>query len=335
MNKSILVGLGAGLASSILFASALTGTLLGVLVLFLLSPMPVAIAGLGWGWASGALAAFVASLLTVFISGPKSGAVYVLAIGLPTAAFAYFALLNRIGDAGDDGSAPRIEWYPLGRLLTWASFWAGVLAAFWIWGMGGDFAQIHAGVAQSFEKVLANMTSPGGKQLTAEERGAIITVTALLAPWAIASLWMAVSVLNWWIAARITRQSGRLVRPWEDLSSVELPPQVSLGFGASLLGMMFLGGTPMMVATGFAGGFTFALMLAGLGLIHRITRGSTFRTFLLSLLYAALLFGSFLMLLVAFLGLVEPFFRRRLPPPPPVPPPAAPPSSPKPPSPWG
>ena len=57
MPFAILAGLGAGLVSALLFASATAGTLISVLVLFALSPMPVAIAGLGWGWGSAGVAA--------------------------------------------------------------------------------------------------------------------------------------------------------------------------------------------------------------------------------------------------------------------------------------
>ena len=49
MARFILLGAGAGLVSAALFASAATGTALAG-ILFYLAPLPICLAGLGWGW---------------------------------------------------------------------------------------------------------------------------------------------------------------------------------------------------------------------------------------------------------------------------------------------
>ena len=56
MMQIVLIGIGAGLAAALLFVSPLSGTLLA-LPLFALSGLPIAIAGLGWGSLSAAIAA--------------------------------------------------------------------------------------------------------------------------------------------------------------------------------------------------------------------------------------------------------------------------------------
>ena len=56
MATLFLIGAGAGLVSAALFASAATATALAG-VLFYLAPLPICLAGLGWGWMAAAIAA--------------------------------------------------------------------------------------------------------------------------------------------------------------------------------------------------------------------------------------------------------------------------------------
>ena len=110
--------------------------MLGVLVLFFMSPLPVAIAGLGWGWAASVIAAAVGMAAVSVAGGGRSGLVYLTSLGAPAAIFSYFALLNRPVLLGSDDDAPdgeavtATEWYPIGRLVAWASLWAGLTTAF-------------------------------------------------------------------------------------------------------------------------------------------------------------------------------------------------------------
>lgn len=315
MQLAVLIAIGAGLASAALYASASTGTLLGVFVLFFMSPMPVAIAGLGWGWASGAIAATVGTLLAAFIAGPRSGVVYLVALGAPAAVFSYLALLNRQvelePEAGNGHGGVATEWYPIGRLVAWASVWAGLVAAAALLGTASDAAGIRAALLEVFEKTrLAEAMGSGGRPLTPQEKNAFIALMATLFPWAIATMWFTIAMFNLWLAGHVTRASGRLARPWPDLSAISLPPAMPLAFGAAVLGT-FLADMPGLVASGFASALMFALMLLGLAILHRITRGTALRPAILGTVYASLLFlQPVSTLLVAMIGLAEPFFRR-------------------------
>src|SRR5689334_2634561 len=60
MMQFFLVGLGAGAAAALLFASVATGSILATL-LFYLSPLPILIAGLGWNHWTGLIAGVTAS----------------------------------------------------------------------------------------------------------------------------------------------------------------------------------------------------------------------------------------------------------------------------------
>jgi hypothetical protein len=319
MQLAILIAIGAGLASAALYASASTGTVLGVFVLFFMSPMPVAIAGLGWGWASGAIAATVGTLLASFIGGPRSGVVYLVALGAPAAVFSYLALLNRQvalePEAGNGRAGAATEWYPIGRLVAWASLCAGLIAATALLGTASDAAGVRTALAEVLEKTrLAEAMGTGGRALTEREKTAFISLMAVLLPWAIATMWFTVAMLNVWAAGHVTRASGRLIRPWPDLSAITLPPALPLAFGAAVLGT-FLTDMPGLIASGFASALMFAFMLQGLALLHRVTRVTSLRPAILGTVYASLLFLQPLSgLAVAMIGLAEPFLRSRIPP---------------------
>src|SRR5258708_4967420 len=113
MKQIVLIGLGAGTAAALLFASALSGAPSAVLLL-LLAPLPILIVALGWShWASLIAAATAAACLAVL--GLDVPAAFLIGVGLPAWWLGYLALLAR--------PAPEPhghEWYPAGRLLLLA-----------------------------------------------------------------------------------------------------------------------------------------------------------------------------------------------------------------------
>ena len=50
MQLGLLIGIGGGLASALLFYSAARGSPMLSTLLLLLTPLPTLLAGLGWGW---------------------------------------------------------------------------------------------------------------------------------------------------------------------------------------------------------------------------------------------------------------------------------------------
>src|SRR5262245_26068362 len=80
MVRIVLVGLGAGTAAALLFASVVSGSLAAV-VLFYLAPLPILIAALGWSHLAGLVAAASATALVTFFAGDFFMAVAVIAFG--------------------------------------------------------------------------------------------------------------------------------------------------------------------------------------------------------------------------------------------------------------
>src|SRR6476619_8267270 len=114
MIQIVLVGLGAGAAAALLFASVVSGSLAAVF-LFYLAPLPVMIAALGWSHLAGLIAAASATAVVAVLSGVFLIAVPVIAFGAWW--LGYLAMLAR--PATNGGGA--LEWYPAGRLVLWAA----------------------------------------------------------------------------------------------------------------------------------------------------------------------------------------------------------------------
>jgi hypothetical protein len=94
MNSPILIGIGAGLVSAVLFFSTMTGSVLAV-ALFYVTALPGFLAGLGWGTRAAAIAGLTGASLTSVLISPMGGIGYFVTIGLPIVVLCHLGLLAR------------------------------------------------------------------------------------------------------------------------------------------------------------------------------------------------------------------------------------------------
>lgn len=319
MPFALLIGLGAGLVSALLFASASTGTLLGLMVLVFLTPLPVAITGLGWGWPAAATATVSAPIAIALLVAPQAALLHLVALGLPTVILSYLTLLNR--RVAEDGKE-WIEWYPVGRIVAITAVIAGCLATLALVSTATDMEGLRASLRETFERGILQQietATPDGQTLGKEEIATFTELMVVSFAGAIATMWMAIAMLNLWLAGVVTRMSGILVRSWPELSTLTLPRQMSIAFAVAIA-LTFLPGYPGLIASGFASAFIFAFVLVGLAVVHYVTRGMAIRGLILLAVYASLvLLNPFSGLAVAMIGLAEPIspLKRKLPPAPP------------------
>ena len=332
MNTRLLIGIASGLVSGLVLASAGRGSLPGLIVLFFLSPLPIAITGLGWGWLSALAAAVSAALVLAIGIAPKTGLVHLISIGLPIAGLTYLLLLHRPRPAQAPprpGTVTAVEWYPVGRVVGAAAFLAGALSALALVGIGTSTAEVEAEVGTFVERFFAaqaKLPDSEAATLGAEERERMTKrLTAYLAP-VVASMWLFLAMLNLWLGGHVARMSGLLARPWPDLSTIVAPRELSVGF-ALAVALSFLPDFPGLLASGFATAFMMAYLIVGLAIIHNLTRASPYRPLILFAVYGGAIFLQPLSgLTLAVLALAEPFlpFRRKgpfdadRPPPPPT-----------------
>ncbi|MEQ1670312.1 MAG: DUF2232 domain-containing protein, partial [Hyphomicrobium sp.] len=307
-TNQLLMAIAAGVIAAVVFASATTGAVLLRFVLFFLTPLSLYLAGLGLGPVAAGIAAIVATLTILALTNPVAAIVFAISAGLPAVVTTRLALLGRQDDSG-----ATVEWYPIGRIVFAAALFGGLFAGLALSLMGGDMDAMAKTMRSLVENFVKNEMPqvPGAEALTAPQIDEIATRALGLLPWSLAALSVITTLLNLWLAGRITLASGRLTRPWPDLSQITLPASATFAL-LFAIAAAFMSGMPGLIAGGFAGAFTFAFALLGLALAHALTRGSPWRNFILSLLYATFIFYTpVALLLLALAGLAETIFHYR------------------------
>ena len=302
-----LIGLGAGAAAALLFASVTSGSLLSVL-LFYLAPLPMMIAGLGWSHWSALIGAVAGALAVAGLFGPVFFFAFLASAGLPAWWLTYLAMLARPVAAGGNGAAPTLEWYPPGRLVMWAAFLAVLFIVVAIANVGLDAESFRGGMHQQLADLLqvetgetpgAPLTVPG---ISNAQRLIDFLVSAL--PLAGAVLATITILLNLWLAGRIVKFSGRLTRPWPDFAQMSFPKPLALVLAGAAIASFF-GGMLGIVAGVIVAALLMAYGVLGFAVLHAITQGLNARHFVLGAVYAAVLMFGWPVLALCLLGLIE------------------------------
>jgi hypothetical protein len=307
MQRHLIIGVGSGLVAAALFASAATGTALAG-ILFYLAPLPLCLAGLGWGGVAVLMSAVTGTLVIVLALGPAPAVAFGLAIAVPTMLLTHLALLSRRDATLQGNVVGATEWYPPGRLVGWGALIAGLLACILVLYLGYD----QESYRQSVREILNHsaLKELDSTVFTPETIENLSVVLAKALPAAFAIVWLTITLFNLWLAGVIVEASGRALRPWPKLQNLELPNAFVLVFAGALI-MSFLPGLIGLLATGLAGALLFAYVLQGLAVIHVYSRSVPFRGLLLAVVYLGILLLGWVALLVAIVGLGEPLFGLR------------------------
>ena len=309
-----LVGLAAGAAAALLFASVASGAWLSV-ALFYLAPLPILIAGLGWSQWAAAIAALAGALALAAVFGSVFFFAFLAGVGVPAWWLGYLAMLARpVTNGGGAGGTATLEWYPPGRLVTWAAIIAALVVVVAIPSFGSDAESFRAGLHNALMHILrveagipadAPPSLPGVKNVNR-----LVDFLVIAVPPAAAVVATVTSLVNLWLAARIVKFSGLLKRPWPQLSTMTFPKQVAaLLAGAAILS--FFGGLIGIVAGMLSASLLMAYGVLGLAVVHAITQGMTSRAFLLAGVYAAVIVFGWPVLALCVLGLIETVFDLR------------------------
>jgi hypothetical protein len=118
------------------------------------------------------------------------------------------------------------------------------------------------------------------------------------------------NVVNLWLAGRVVKFSGRLARPWPDMSAMTFPPLAAAALAAAVA-LSFTGGMVAILAAIVGAGLIMAYGVLGFAVLHAITRGQSSRPILVGGVYASVIVFGWPLLMLALLGLVESFFGLR------------------------
>jgi hypothetical protein len=297
--NALLIGLAGGLAAALLFAAVLGGGVLGV-PLFVLAPLPIAIASLGWGSLAGLVAALAGGLVLAFLATPMAGLLFVILAGAPMAWYGHLAGLARPRD--DRDPAAGLEWYPLARVFT--AMVALTVASMLLTGamLGVEVDEVAATMADA----LSEMAADAGETLPPREQ--LIETTRFyvrLMPATMSMLWLATAGFCLWLGGRIVRLSGRLRRPWQPLPDAIGLPRALIVVLLAAVGVALAGGTAGLVAGAVAGATGMAFAILGFAVVHVRTRGHPARQIILPVLYGATVLFSLPLFAMALLGIAD------------------------------
>jgi hypothetical protein len=303
MMQIVLIGVGAGAASALLFASIASGVPLAF-VLANFAQLPILLAAIGWTHLAGLLGALIASAgLAVATTGSVALA-FLLSIGLPAWCIGYLALLGRPSQS----NPAEVEWYPLGRIVVWTAILAALVVLISMLRYGFDAASIDAGLRRELERglrFLAGVPANSPLQIPSiKDPERLLDFLVPIVPPLKATALTATSLLNLWVAALVVRVSGRLKRPWPQIAQMSFPP-----FAATVLAIA-VAGTFLPDLIGLASGlFAASLLLAyallGFAVVHVLTARFAGRGFMLSSLYFTVGLFGWPIVLMSLLGLLE------------------------------
>lgn len=303
--NAIFIGIASGAASALLYATVTTGGSL-VMPLFLAAPLPIAIAGLGWGTFAGLIAAVVAGLGLGLLTVPAAGLLHALVVGVPMALYAHLAGLAR-----PTGPTPAdLEWYPLRRVLAVMV----VVTAVSLVAVGAIFGFDVPSLADDVAKLLETMAETSNDASLPDHQSLVgmLDVFMRILPFAVAMFWLTIMAVNLALAARIARLSGRFARPQDAIAAtVDLSPLMLLLF-ALAIAVSFAGGSGGLVASTLAGAIAMGYAIVGFAVTHVLVRGSAAAPLILGVAYASTFVLSIPLVLFTLLGIADrPFGIRR------------------------
>ena len=298
-----LIGLGAGAAAALLFASVTSGTLLSI-PLFYLSSLPIMIAGLGWSHWAALIAALAAALALGVAFGPIFFVSFMAVAGLPAWLLGYLAMLAR--PAGDSTTA--LEWYPPGRLVMWAALLGALVVVVAIPHFGFDADSFRAGLRKTFAEILrveAGTSADAAHSMPgASNASRFLDFLVVAVPPTAAVIATLTNILDLWLAAIIVKFSGRFNRPWPALSDMSFPRPLLAVFAAAVI-LSFVGSLIGIVAGVVSASLLIAYGILGFAVLHAITRNMASRMALLAGVYTAVLVLGWPVLGLCLLGLAE------------------------------
>jgi hypothetical protein len=312
MIAIVLIAIVAGSASALMFASVISGALISLLLLYL-APLPLMVAALGWGPLSAAIGGIAAATGLGIIFGLPYCIAFTVAVALPAWWLGHLTLLGRpvTHDIPPGGglphAAPELEWYPLGRILLWISGLAALTTMAALLTLGTDAAAITNALRGGLLRTI------GFRQAaTAGETERWVDALVAIGPAAAAMVATMTLALNLWLAAKIAATSGRLHRPWPDLTSLTLPPMTLAAFCVAIA-LCFGGGLLSILARIVAAALVMAYAFTGFAVLHTLTLALKSRVLWLGCTYAVVVVFSWPILVMAVLGLADAIFaiRRR------------------------
>lgn len=304
MTQTILISIGAGLLSALLFGSVLAGAFTAIL-LPLFSQLPIQTASLTFGPRSGVIAAIAAAIAIVAASSVVEISVpYALNVALPALIASYLAALRNTDISEDDIAA----WFPMGRVLTAISATAVVCIILIGFHTGFSPQAAIAAIQPQTEAMFQGALNGGQIDQATIEEAVKVFVAAL--PFVAAAALVFITALNLVLAIRLSRRYGSFKRPAASITTLQFPMMTYIT-ALFAVGVIWISGEASPIIAVVAGASVALVLIAGFAALHALTQAMAARSIVLFAVYGSIFFFGFPILLILTLGWLDGFLNLR------------------------
>ena len=302
MLRYLLAAIGGGIASALVYALTGMGSFGGILLAYF-APLPLYLIGLSFGWTAGAVASAVAAITITLLGGFLGAAIFVLINAMPALIIIRQALRSRPDAQGQP------VWYPAGLLVISLSVTGAVLytvVALWLYAQPAGLE----GSVRALVEGLSNQIIPAD---AADMRASFVAMLMPLLPGIFAVSWMFMVVVNATLAQGLLVRFKRNYRPSPDIVTMEFPNWFPVAAAIAALAGYLLPGGMGYFGVNLAMILILPFFFMGLAVVHALCRRSSATAFILTVFYGMLIIFGWLAIIVAALGLIEPWvgLRRR------------------------
>ncbi len=308
----LLFGIIAGLVSALLFGLMLTGFSYALFLVFLI-PIPLFIAGLGWGAVAAIVGGLAGTGAIMLMADFKTGLLFALPAAFLPAVLSYLALISRPGSLDQNAKVRGVEWYPEGRLVLWTALLMAAIVGCSIIFAGVDEDMMKEWGREFSDSIHEIQTK---KTLTAEQiagldqfKGVITSLAPHFLTLATVA-WTCLFLMAMALAAWFLEVMGLNIRTWAPFNSLEFPKGAALGLAAAAL-LSFMPGQLGLIGDTFMAALMMAFCVLGMATFHGLVAGRVARVPLLFVFYIVILFFPPIFLFLLVLGLAEHAFAIR------------------------
>jgi hypothetical protein len=308
--QAMIASFGAGIASALLCSVVQPQSGFGV-ILFLISPLPLVVAGLSYHHLVAALAALIGCLFLDLLVGSTLSIAYALLAGLP-AFLLVFAIVQRRGRGGTLRDAA--GYLGPGVILTGiAVYVSGLILIASIWvnpNYAGFRAYLYSALAES---VKTRLEIEGGQDLRLPDGldlEPFLRFYARLMPSLATIPFFVMLSVSGYLGARVALVSQRLQRPWPNFRHLRLPPlAVILLIAATVL--IFAHGYPGLAGELFTISIGLCFVIQGLAVVHAKVGHRPRMRWLIAMSWLLVIVFSISSLGFLVLGLIDQIFDLR------------------------
>lgn len=293
----LMIAAALGAASAFTYASLLLGTPVAFILAYV-AQLPLYAAGLWLGTGAGLIASGAGILVAFLAGGFVFGIIFAIANTAPALLIVRQALQWRLSDSG------KVEWYPPGGLLMSLVGMASALFLLLL----VMFASQPGGLEGTIEGFLLDglkrLQNPLGMDAATVDKFA--DQMARFFPGIVAVSWLTMTAINGMLAQGLLTRLKRNWRPAPRMAEIDLPVWLT-GLTAIFAAGSFLQGPGGFVSGNMILLLGVAYAFAGLGVVHALIQNLQWRGAALGALYGAILVFGWPVLVIAVLGLIEPY----------------------------